>query len=59
MTKTQRRMTRDIAWHAAQDAGQRHCNAAGRHAWNESDFNAAMDEFARLWPEGSDAEQGG
>jgi hypothetical protein len=56
MTKTQRRMTRDIAWHAAQDAGQRHCRAAGRSVWNESDFNVAMDEFARLWPEGSGAE---
>ena len=59
MTTTHRRPTREIAWRAAQDAGQRHCRAAGRSVWNESDFNAAMDEFARLWPEGSDAEQGG
>jgi hypothetical protein len=55
----QRRLTREIAWRSAPDAGQRHCRAAGRSTWDESDFNVAVAEFARLCPEGSDAEQGG
>ena len=33
---------------AAQDAGNRHMRAAGRSVWDESDFEFAAAEFARL-----------
>lgn len=45
-------LTREIAWAAATDAGDRSMRKAGRKAWNEEDLLAAAEEFARLWPEG-------
>lgn len=43
-------MTREIAWAAAWDAGNRHMRQGGRTRWNKSDYNAAVREFNRLWP---------
>jgi hypothetical protein len=44
------RLTRDVAWAAAHDAGNRSMRHAGRTSWNEDDYNAAVEEFNRLWP---------
>ncbi len=33
---------------AAQDAGNRHMRTHGRTVWDESDYNAAVEEFDRL-----------
>lgn len=41
-------MTYAIAMAASRDAGDRSMRAAGRQWWNEDDYNAACDEFARL-----------
>ena len=35
----------------ARDAGNRHMRAGGRTAWDQSDADAAWEEFERLWPE--------
>ena len=43
-------LTRDLAWSASLDAGNRSMRKAGRTAWNEDDYNTAVDEFNRLWP---------
>lgn len=43
-------MTESLARAAAQDAGNRSMRKAGRKAWNMDDWNAAWDEFDRLWP---------
>lgn len=43
-------MTREIAHAASRDAGDRHMRAAGRAKWNEDDWNAAVEEYDRLWP---------
>lgn len=44
-------LTRDIAYAAATDAGNRSMWAGGRRKWNVDDYNTAVDEFERLWPE--------
>ena len=44
-------LTRGLAYAAATDAGNRSMRKAGRSAWNEDDYNAAVTEFTRLWPE--------
>lgn len=44
-------MTYELAWAAATDAANRQMRAAGRHAWNREDFNLAVSEYNRLWPE--------
>lgn len=44
------KQTRLLAWSAATDAGNRSMRAAGREAWDETDYNAAVAEFERLWP---------
>lgn len=41
-------MSRQIAWAAATDAGNRSMREHGRTAWNEDDYNAAVAEFDRL-----------
>ena len=46
--------TYNIAWAAATDAGCRHMRDHGRTKWNHDDWNAAVDEFYRLYPEGQD-----
>lgn len=43
-------MTYKLAMACGQDAGNRHMRKAGRMAWNEEDYNAAVEEFSRLWP---------
>ena len=43
-------ITEPIARAAAQDAGNRSMRKAGRTQWNEEDFNAAAQEYERLWP---------
>lgn len=43
-------LTRDIAWAAATDAGNRSMRKSGRTAWNWEDYNAACAEFNRIWP---------
>jgi hypothetical protein len=44
-------LTYEIASRAAWDAGNRSARAAGRAEWDEQDWNAAAEEFERLWPE--------
>lgn len=43
-------ITRRIAWAAATDAGNRSMRDAGRTAWSQEDYDAAVAEFYRLWP---------
>lgn len=43
-------LTRDLAWAAATDAGNRSMRQAGRTKWSQRDYNAAIREFDRLWP---------
>lgn len=43
-------LTRDLAWAAATDAGNRRMRKAGRTAWSEEDYGVATREFDRLWP---------
>lgn len=38
-------ITRQLAWSAATDAGNRNMRAAGRSAWDEDDYNTAAMEF--------------
>lgn len=35
-------LTKALAYAAAMDAGNRHMRKAGRTAWNEDDYNAAV-----------------
>lgn len=44
-------LTREMAWAASTDAGNRSMRAGGRTKWSQQDFNAAAREFKRLWPE--------
>jgi len=44
------KLTKETARAAATDAGNRSMRKAGRTIWNEDDYNAAVDEFDRLWP---------
>jgi hypothetical protein len=44
------KIARAAAWAAATDAGNRSMRAGNRTAWNEDDYNAACEEFYRLWP---------
>jgi hypothetical protein len=48
------KLTRDLAYAAATDAGNRHMRKNGREHWNEDDYNVAAAEFNRLWPEEND-----
>ena len=47
-------LSRDLAWAAVTDAGNRSMRAAARSVWSEQDFNAAAREFNRLWPPEND-----
>ncbi len=44
------RMTRDLAFRAGVDHGNRSMSAAGRSAWDDQDYNAAILMFNALWP---------
>jgi hypothetical protein len=44
------KMTMEIAWAAAQDAGNRNMKTNGREKWDQSDFIAAGCIFDKLWP---------
>ena len=44
------KLTRELAFAAAWDAGNRHAKANGRTVWTADDYNAAVAEFDRLWP---------
>lgn len=44
-------LTRQMAWAAATDAGNRSMRKHGRANWDEDDWNAATEEFNRLWRE--------
>lgn len=44
------RMTWDIAWAAATDAGNLSAKLAGRKVWNEDDYAVASSILSRLWP---------
>ena len=46
-------MTYSLAMAAGQDAGNRSMRRAGRSKWDESDWNAAAETFARLWGKGN------
>lgn len=48
------KLTRDLAWSAATDAGNRSMRAAGRRRWSRADYSAAVREFDRLWPVAND-----
>lgn len=43
-------LTRKLAWASSTDAGNRSMRKAGRDKWDQEDYNAAVDEFNRLWP---------
>lgn len=43
--------TEEIARAAAQDAGNRTMRKAGRVFWDDEDWNAACEEYNRLWPQ--------
>ena len=53
---TRMTLTREIAWAASLDEGNRSMREAGRTAWSQQDYNAAVREFDRLWPEERDIE---
>ena len=44
------RFTREMAYAAGRDAGNRSMRKAGRTAWSKDDYNAAAAECARLMP---------
>jgi hypothetical protein len=39
-----------IAWSIATDEANRHMKKQGRIAWNQTDYNIAIECFNRLWP---------
>lgn len=43
-------ITYEIAQAASYDAANRNMKAAGRGKWNVEDYQAAAEEFNRLWP---------
>jgi hypothetical protein len=43
-------MTRELAFAASLDAGNRAMHAAGRKRWSKQDQMTAAREFNRLWP---------
>lgn len=43
-------MTRELAWAAATEAGNKSMRKGGRIKWSLKDYNAAVGEFNRLWP---------
>jgi hypothetical protein len=43
-------LTRELAFAASLDAGNRAMQAAGRKRWSKQDQTAASREFNRLWP---------
>jgi len=43
-------LTYKLAMAAGQDAGNRHMRRAGRSVWDDSDWDTACAEFARIWP---------
>lgn len=45
------KITYDIAWSAATDAGYRHMRTHRRSKWDHEDWNAFAAEFHRLYPE--------
>jgi hypothetical protein len=45
------RMTYQLAMAAATDAGNRNMKQAGRSKWNQADYNTAVRELNRLWPQ--------
>ena len=45
------KMTRELAYAASLDAGNRAMRAGGRKTWNEEDYRAVSREFDRLWPD--------
>lgn len=53
-----RQWTRDLAWAASKDGADRAMRAAGRTAWNAEDYNVAVAEFERLFPEALEAGEG-
>ncbi len=44
------KLTRELAFAASLDQGNRVMRAAGRKQWSKSDQLAASAEFKRLWP---------
>lgn len=50
------KLTRDLAWAAAQDAGDASMRKAGRTHWSAEDYNVCVRTFERLWPEERDIE---
>jgi hypothetical protein len=45
------KMTRDLAYAASLDAGNRAMHRGGRKTWIESDYEEVNREFTRLWPD--------
>lgn len=46
-------MTYELAMAASRDAGDRHMRQHGPTKWNRDDWNAAVEEFNRLFPKES------
>jgi len=44
-------MTEALARAASQDAGNRSMKKSNRTSWSREDYNEAVQEFNRLWPE--------
>ena len=44
-------LTRELAWAAATDEGNRSMRKGGRSKWNEEDYNVAVETFNELWPD--------
>lgn len=51
------KMSREIAWGAATDAGNASMKRGGRAGWSEDDYQKAVDTFNRLWPEEREIEE--
>lgn len=51
------KLTRDIAWAAATDAGNLSMRRAGRTGWSKDDYQEAVDMFHRFWPEEREIEE--
>jgi hypothetical protein len=43
-------MTRELAYAASVDAGNRAMHQGKRHAWSTEDYDEVIREFERLWP---------
>lgn len=45
------KLTRELAFAASLDGGNRSMRPGGRQSWNKQDQSVAVREFNRLWPQ--------